>query len=309
MKKNMRNLLVIFILFLISAAGAACTGSERLQPEPEISLYLHETGKIKNIKIEKYLQGVVAGEIEPSWPLEALSAQAILARTYTMKMIEKGSLKDKNADASTDPEEFQAYEPQKINNRIIKAVERTRGKVVTNRGDLIDAWFHADAGGRTAAYVSEGIAPTEKTDVPYIKSTVDPGYRLSPPENKNWTARFPVSIVSKKIFETTGQDTGSIFSAQIEEKGPSGRAVKIKVGKAVIKGPELRSALGNDKIRSTLIKDIFVKNNYLVVKGSGYGHGVGMSQWGAYALAKQGKNAEQIINYFFDNVTIMQQWK
>lgn len=308
-------LLAFFCTFLAGCAGPqGRPGREEPAPlpgngrEPTITLYKNDTGQVQKIKLETYLQGVVAGEMETTWPKEALAAQAILARTFTMKKIQEGGVKQHNTDASTDVEEFQAYAPERINKRVREAVEDTRGLVVTHQGKYINGWFHADAGGRTADSAVEGL-DFRKEKAPYIKSVSDPGFKLSPPENKSWKAEFPLSEVRQKLQNYVGKDPGTIDGVKILEKGPSGRATKIKVGDLTISGPSLRLALGSTVMRSTLFDRLEVEGGRLVAEGRGYGHGVGLSQWGARALAQQGRSASQIVKYFFRDVEIQRAWK
>lgn len=276
--------------------------------EPTISLYNNETGKVQKIKLETYLQGVVAGEMETNWPKEALAAQAILARTFTLKKIQEGGVKKHNTDASTDVEEFQAYMPEKINERVKEAVNETRGLVVTYQGKYINGWFHADAGGRTAASAVEGL-DFRKEKAPYIKSVSDPGFKQSPKENKSWKAEFPLSEVRQKIQNYVGKDPGAIREVKILKKGPSGRATRVKVGDLTISGPSLRLAMGSTIMRSTLFTRLEIQGGRLVAEGRGYGHGVGMSQWGAKALAEEGRSAREIVKYFFRDVDIQRAWR
>jgi len=281
---------------------------ERNAKEPTITLFNKEKGKVEKIKIEKYLEGVVAGEMDTSWPLEALAAQAILARTFTLKKIEEGGVKKYNTDASTDEKEFQAYDPSKINRNVKRAVSRTRGMVVTYNGRYINGWFHADAGGRTAASAVEGLN-FRREKAPYVHSVKDPGFKISPPENKSWKAVFPLSEVRQKIQNQVGSDPGVIREIKILKKGPSGRVMKVKIGNVILSGPSLRMALGSEVMRSTLLTSLRISGDRLIVEGKGYGHGVGMSQWGARAMAEQGKSAEEIIKYFYRNVNIQKVWK
>lgn len=314
MKKGQQMVLLTGILvgalvFLTACPGPAQRPEQvRRDTEPTISLYVNETGQTKQIKLEEYLQGVVAAEMDPTWPQEALAAQAILARTFTMKKIEEGGVKARGTDASTSVEEFQAYDASRINDKVVKAVQRTRGEVVTYGGKYINGWFFADAGGITSASAGEGLA-FYKEKTPYIHSVKDPGFAITVPENKSWTAAFPLDQVKEAVKKVTGQEIGNAHSASIVEKGPSGRATKVKIGNVVAGAPALRLALGNDQMRSTLISGFTIKNNQLVVTGKGYGHGVGMSQWGARALAEQGKKAEDIVAYFFKDVKIEKAWK
>ncbi len=314
----------IFLVALVSVFVLAATGcpnaakkpgvpDNQTRPrgpggkEPTITLFINETGEKKEIKMEEYLKGVVAAEMDTFWPVEALAAQAILARTFTIKKIQQGGVKEHGTNASTSVEEFQSYAPDKINDRVEKAVARTRGKVVTYKGNYINGWFFADGGGKTAASAQEGLA-FKKEPAPYVQSVKDPGFAITVEENKSWTATFPLRQVRQAVKEKAGQDPGSIDSVKIIKKGPSGRATSIRVGKVTVSGPALRLALGSTKMRSTLIDSIAVKGSNLVISGKGYGHGVGMSQWGAKALAQQGKSPEEIINYFFKDVRIQKVW-
>lgn len=317
--RNIRILVTLLALTTILAFLTGCPGPNarpgREEPEriagageePTITLYENDTGQVKEIKLETYLQGVLAGEMDTSWPMEALKAQAILARTFTLKKIEEGGVKKHNTDASTNEEEFQAYSEEKINERVKDAVEETRGLVVTHNGEYINGWFHADAGGRTAASAVEGL-DFKKERAPYIRSVSDPGFEISPPENKSWEAEFSVSEARQKIQNYVGQDPGAITEAEILKRGPSGRATKVKVGDLTISGPSLRLALGSQVMRSTLFDRLEVEGGRLIAEGKGYGHGVGMSQWGAKALAQQGQSAPEIVQYFFRDVRIQRAW-
>ncbi|HHY59708.1 MAG TPA: SpoIID/LytB domain-containing protein [Clostridia bacterium] len=300
-------ILIFFVLGCQQAARKPDAPSEKLGQEPVISLYLHETGETKEIPIEEYLQGVVAAEMDPNWPEEALAAQAILARTFTMKKIEEGGVKEHGTDASTDVEEFQAYDPERINDKVRRAVERTRGEVVTYQGKYINAWFHADSGGKTAASAVEGLE-FRREPAPYIKSVEDPGHAITVPENKSWTATFTKEEVRQAVQKALGTDPGPVTRVEIVKRGPSGRVTSVKVNETILSGPALRLALGSEVMRSTLLDEIRVEQAQVVIRGKGYGHGVGMSQWGARALAEQGKKAEEIVRYFFRDVEIEKRW-
>jgi stage II sporulation protein D len=278
------------------------------EKEPTISLYNNETGKKERIRLEEYLEGVVAAEMDPAWHENSLAAQAILARTFTLKKIKDGGVKAHGTDASTDVEEFQAYDPNRINEKVRKAVRITRGEVLLYQGKYINGWFHADAGGQTAASAIEGLA-YRKEKAPYITSVKDPGFAITVPENKSWGAEFSLDTVRRAVQKTSGKDPGVISSAQITAKGPSGRAETVKINNVTLSAPALRLALGNEKMRSTLLDKFTIKNSRLVMHGKGYGHGVGMSQWGARALAEQGKSPEEIVKYWFKDVELKKMWK
>ena len=162
-RRHLIHFIMIAILALAAASGCAKKPVPKPAPpgasagdEPTISLFINKTGEKKNIKLEEYLQGVVAAEMDTNWPVNALAAQAILARTFTMENIESGRVKKLHGtEASTSVEEFQAYDPTRINDNVRQAVERTRGEVITQDGKLIHSWFSACDGGVSATARSE----------------------------------------------------------------------------------------------------------------------------------------------------------
>ena len=308
-----------FLILLVALAiTAGCAGKQGPAPkaapqqqveEPTISLYINKTGEKKNIKIEEYIQGVVAAEMDTKWPVKALAAQAILARTFTMENIKSSRVKNLHGtDASTSVEEFQAYDPSKINDNVRQAVEMTRGEVATYNGDYVKAWFSACDGG-VSATAEEGLAYT-KEPTPYIKGGVQDGcMSITEPRNKSWEARIPVDQVRSAVKKVTGKDPGQITSVSLEKKGPSGRAEQLRIGNATIGGPALRLALGSEKVRSMLLTDVRVESGHMVLAGKGFGHGVGMCQWGAKLMAEQGKSPEDIIKFYYKDINIEKQWK
>lgn len=306
-----RRCLLLFAALML-VAGCANQPAPKPAPsgeEPTISLFDHKTGERKNIKLEEYIQGVVAAEMDTKWPINALAAQAILARTFTMENIKAGRVqKLHGTDASTSVEEFQAYDPSKINERVRQAVESTRGEVVTYNGDYIHAWFSACDGGISAT-AEEGLAFT-KEPTPYVKGGVQDGcLSITEPKNKAWEARIPVSQARAAVQKLAGKDPGPITAASIGRKGPSGRAEQLKIGSVTVSGPALRLALGSEKVKSMLLSGVWVEDNELVLKGQGFGHGVGMCQWGARLLAEQGKSPEEIVKFYFKDVEIQKQWR
>lgn len=306
---------VLLLVGCLLAAGCtrqqapAPKPAQPLEDEPTISLFINKTGEKKNLKMEEYIQGVVAAEMDPKWPVNALAAQAILARTFTLENINAGRVKQlRGTDASTSVEEFQAYDPSKINDNVKKAVEQTRGEVVVYNNNPIHAWFSACDGGISAS-AEEGLAYT-KDPTPYTKSGVQDGcLSITDPKNKSWEARIPVEQVRAAVQNATGKDPGAITAASIEKKGPSGRAEQIKIGNVSVGGPALRLALGSEKVRSMLLSDLRVEGGQLVLAGKGFGHGVGMCQWGARLMAEQGKSPEDIVKFYFNDVEIQKRWK
>lgn len=274
--------------------------------EPDITVFMHETGEKKTMKMEEYISGVVAGEMKVDWPIEALAAQAILARTFTIQAIEeKGGVSARGTQASTDIKEFQAYSAKAVNENVKKAIDMTRGMVITYQGKPIQAWFHASAGGITAT-AKEGLA-FKDDEPPYIQSVQSPD-DLAPADVQNWTASFTKEEVMD-VLTKMGKTVASIENIEIGKKGPSGRTTVILINKNIeISAPELRVGLDSTKVKSMLLDKVEERGDEIIFTGKGYGHGVGMSQWGANKMAGMGMKPEDIIGKYFKDVTIEKRW-
>ena len=282
--------------------------AEGANQEPQLQVYIAEQGQVSEMAMEEYLMGVVAAEMNPDWDKEALKAQAIIARSFTLqKIAEDGGVPARNANASTDIKEFQAYNADSINDNVREAVEETRGQVAVHGGEFIRGWFHAYAGRRTAL-AREGLE-FRGPNPPYIHIVDSPAEDTVPDEERNWEASFPLSEVRNATRDITGEDPGEITSVEIAEEGPSGRVTRFNVNDVEVSGPELRLALGSTEMRATFVDDISVEGNELVMSGTGYGHGVGMCQWGARALAEDGQSAEEIVQYYYRNIDIVKLWE
>ncbi len=277
--------------------------AETPREEPTISLYVAKTGQVERIKMEEYIAGVVAGEVQTDWPREVLAAQAVLARTFTLQKMQRGKTRH-GTDASTDVKEFQAYAPEKINDAVRAAVQATRGKVITYNGRYIRAYFHSCSGGLTAT-AEEGLDFREEP-TPYLKVVKDPP--CAAPEQQSWTAAFTkaeVLAAARKL----GAGLTAFQRISIADRGPSGRATRLALDGTTVSAPGFRVAIGPDRMKSTLLESLRVEGDRVVMRGKGWGHGVGMSQYGALARAQQGWDHERIIRYYFKGVRIEKLWK
>ena len=273
---------------------------------PQLKVYIKDEKITRVMDAEEYVCGVLAGEMRNDWPEEALKAQAILARTFVVKFITEKHSKYDGADISTDIEEAQAYNAEGINDRIRAAAEATRGQIVCYAGEPIYAWFHAHSGGRTAN-AEEGLS--YKKEAPYMQSVESAESGEAPDDTAEWSAEFTqqqVIAAAADIGVSLGDEVRSVSPGA---KGESGRMKTIRVNGTEIPVNEFRIAIGNTEMKSTWITGLAYEDGLLKMSGKGYGHGVGMSQWGAYEMAEKGKNAEDIINMYFQNVDIVQIWK
>lgn len=276
-----------------------------LEKEPQVQV-VRADSDVEEMGIETYLVGVVAGEMLDDWPKEAYAAQALVARTFALQYLES----HEGRRISTDFEEAQAYQPQKVTDLIREAVEETRGRVIMYEGEPIHAWFHAYAGGQTAS-AREGLA-FEEEEPPYIKSITLEANPLVPEEYQRWTLTLSLAEVEQALT-AQGSAVGPIEEITAEQ-GPTGRITQVRVTSAggevtTITGPEFRAALDPERMKSAKVSRFEVEGGQLHIEGTGYGHGVGLSQWDALAMARDGKKAEEIIQTFYEGVTIERRWE
>lgn len=321
----MRRTLCLVVLLLASLALlAGCAASSKDAPEqpanvppmpdkitkfedgvPVVNVYIKETQAVEEMTLEEYLCGVLAGEMKSDWPIEALKAQAILARTFVLKFMTEKESKYGGADISTDIEEAQAYDAEAIDENIRKAVSETQGLVLSSNAELPYAWFHAHSGGKTE-YAREGL--NWKDPEPGYTRVADGHESDKAPEDaQEWSASFDEEAVIAAA-KTAGATIASVDSAKVGESGDSGRAVTLIIGGQQVNAPDFRIAIGSTEMRSTLLTDIRVENGKLTLSGKGFGHGVGMSQWGAYGYADEGKQAQDIVMEYFRNVEVVKMY-
>jgi len=273
-----------------------------------IKLLHKNTNEVEEVPIDTYLCNVVSAEMPADYEKEALKAQAIVARTYTIYKIQ--NKKHENADICDDSSCCQAWvsketrlsrwdEDKRESNwkKIEECVNETKGKIITYEGKPINAFFHANSGGKTEIPVNVWGG----TGYPYlqvVETAGEEGYDQYESE---------VSLTKEELIdklETKYSDISIDFNNQddikILEYTNSGRVKTVKFGNHNLSGVETRTLLG---LRSTNF-EISRDGDNIKFTVKGYGHGVGMSQTGADSLAKEGKNCFDIINHFYIGVQI-----
>ncbi|MCG0275893.1 MAG: SpoIID/LytB domain-containing protein [Thermosediminibacteraceae bacterium] len=286
---------------------------------------------INELSLEEYLYGVLPNEMPPSWPIEALKAQAVAARTYAVYSILKGGKGSFDVTNDVSDQVYGGYDSEHV--RTNEAVNMTKGEILTYQGEPIAALYHSNSGG-----ITENNSDVNGTELPYLKSVKDE-FSLNSPHS-SWTVKIP---------RTQVQDF------KILEKSESGRIKKLLVrgasGDKVLTGMEIRNAfqlkstlfeiktdamvyltadgeritplnqLGGTTVISSNFKTIlsegivFIKGSegsksmpvtfqYYELQGRGYGHGVGMSQWGAKVMAEKGYDYKDILFHYYKGVDL-----
>jgi stage II sporulation protein D len=241
------------------------------------------------VDLEAYLYGVVGSEMPASWPLEALKSQAVAARSYALYRRDRtqGQLFDVGGTTAHQVYKGLAGESPSVQ----AAVNATQGQVITHGGRVIEAVFHSSSGGHTENSEDIWQRPT-----PYLRGVAD--FDQEAPVF-HWAETFSAQQLQQRI---TG--IGPLRAVATERATPQGRVVSMRLqgsqGSRTLTGAELRQALG---LRSTLVS-FNIAGDTIRVDGRGYGHGLGMSQWGAHGLASRGQNYQQILTHYYQGTAL-----
>lgn len=299
MAKGLKNIKIFSIFSFVIVIVLSCFLLSSCNKENiNIKFYNIQTKDIENLKLEEYIEGVVAGEIDNNSPIEALKAQAVLARSFTMYFIKNNKSKYEGADISNDISEAQAYNKENINDKIKRAVKETMGIVLTYNDKYINTWFHSNSGGRTTT-AKNGLNFLGE-EPPYLK-VIDTTENSTNTKNYTWSESFSKSEILSAL-----RNMGlSISTLTTFEKGivdESGRCLSFNVGGVTVNSNTFRLNIGSTKFKSTLINKITVNSDLVKFEGLGYGHGVGLSQEYAIILANQDKNYKDIIKTFYKDI-------
>lgn len=312
-------LCIVVILPFLIVRGCGMQEKEELKYKQgfRVKVYMTAEDKIQEMLFEDYLKGVVAAEMPAEYELEALKAQAVAARTYSYgRMLGLYATRDDvhmGADVCTDYRHCQAWKSTgelrkqwgylnslKHWGRISKAVEDTQGMILTYDGRVINSLFHANSGGRTENNEEYFRGKAE----PYLRSVISEGeedYR-----DFEVTVCIPVQdFIGKlkvKYPELKVASKNILDDMEILSYSEGGKVKEIRIGNVRMEGRALREAL---LLRSTNFAFDMAEDGTLAVTTVGYGHGIGMSQWGANAMAKRGKNFEEILKHYYTGVELV----
>ncbi|MGG4216711.1 stage II sporulation protein D [Paenibacillus jamilae] len=296
----------------IPAVPAAPARSVPVAAEPDVRVYVTSTGRTETLPLEQYIVGVVAAEMPPSFEEEALKAQAIAARTFIARRLLADDTSGAPAGADvTDTVKHQAYiSKAKLTRewehsgksadlaKIRQAVRDTKDTIMVYEGKPITASFFSTSNGYT-----ENSEDVWAKAVPYLRS-------VSSPWDKQLAPRFTetVTMSRQSVFDrlglsraavTASTGRGSMPEIRILSKTEGHRIKKIEVGGLVFTGPEIRNKLGLRSAEFTWKTE----GDRIAITTYGYGHGVGMSQWGANGMAKEGHTATQILLHYYTGIS------
>ena len=296
--KNKILLLIVVVLSVIAISGSKkettyFNNAKKEEVKEEIKLALKDTstGEIKNIELEDYIVGVVAGEMPASFNEEALKAQAIASRTYAMYKMKNSNgtydlVTDKTNQVYITEDKMKSLWQENFDyyfEKIKRAVYDTKDLIMTYNGDIILSLYFARSNGKTEDAISVFGSNQE-----YLKSVESP--------EENLTSE--VTISKDKFCNKLNISCDAINISNVL-KSSSGRINSLNINDKTFKGTEIRTLFD---LKSTDF-DITIDSEIKFIT-KGYGHGVGMSQYGANKLAQNGKNYEEILKHYYQNINI-----
>jgi stage II sporulation protein D len=246
---------------------------------------------INYVDLEHYLYSVVGSEMPTSWPIEALKAQSVAARSYVLYHRQRSRNPNFDVGSTTAWQVYGGLEQEAASTQT--AVEGTRGQVLTYNGQVIEAVFHSASGGHT-----ENVEDIWSQPIPYLRAVQD--FDAGSPVYQ-WGVNFSLQEFGQRI-----PGIGNLVAAVPVRTTPRGRIVEMRLegdaGSRIVSGNDLRRALN---LRSTLFS-VSIAGNQVQISGRGFGHGVGLSQWGAHNLAQQGYTYQQILGHYYQGVQLSQ---
>ncbi len=255
---------------------------------------------VNELDMEDYVKGILCHEAAPWWPREALKAQAVIARSYAV--YQKQFTKDKDFDLTNDiySQVYGGKTSEKW--RANLAVNSTRGKVLLFEGKAFSSYYHATCGGHT-----EDAAQLWKIDIAPLKGVKCPFCLHSP--HFSWEKKIPLAEIRQRL-EAKGHNCPRIENITISGRNLSGRITFLKIageGRALeISAKDFRQALGPNLVRSANFT-LEISGDTAYFKGLGWGHGVGLCQWGMYFMAKKGRKYPDILKYYFPQTELITQ--
>ncbi len=263
-----------------------------------VRVYREKSNVVEKVPLEKYVYGVVSSEVPVSFEEDALKAQAVASRTYVMYAMESNKDKEFDVYDSVNSQVYNSDDELKekwgdkyseYSNKIKKVIVDTKGEYLTYDDKIIEAFFFSTSTGYT-----ENSEEVFSEALPYLRSVESSWDETSPSFNDE------KEFAKTDFYNKLGIKYSDILDVSDIKKTSSGRIKSLKINNKEFTGKEIRTKL---QLRSTFFT-FYEKDNKILVKTKGYGHGVGMSQYGANGMALAGFKYEDILNYYYTGVKI-----
>ncbi len=298
----MRNKILLGVVIILSLILVVVVSNKNNTNhsflDEEIHIKVKDKETIETLKLEDYLIGVLAAEIPASFDIEALKAQAVASRTYALYKINHSNndyniladIKDQAYITEEEMKDKWKEDYQKYYNKIKEAIEATKNEAMYYNDEIIESYYFSMSNGKTA---EASLVFSES--LPYIQS-VDSSWDNETIRNFIFEKEITKEIFCQKL------EINNCNEIKIDNinKDNTNRILTININDKTYKGTEIRNKL---ELRSTDFS-FELNNNNIKITTKGYGHGVGMSQYGANGMAKEGKNYQEILNYYYKNILI-----
>jgi stage II sporulation protein D len=252
---------------------------------------------VNEINLEDYIKGVLYHEVSHRWPMEAIKAQAIASRTYAFYQVQENAHRHYHLYSDVSSQVYNGVYAERY--RTNSAVDQTKGRVLLWKGKPVPAFFHSTCGGHT-----ENASSLWKVDLPPLAGTECSYCKNSP--HFSWDYDMEIGTLEEAL-KSAGYMVGSSYSVNIVSRNRSRRVDSVIIKghnySESIKAKDLRHLVGPLLLKSTNF-NVSVKNGRIYFKGKGWGHGVGMCQWGAFAMAKKKKTADEILAYYYPGAKV-----
>lgn len=302
-----KSKLIFFAVLILSVILGSILMIQKLKTpkitqEPVIKLYLSGEDRVIELALEGYLAGTVAAEMPAGFGPEALKAQAVCARTYAVRKIIEGRSYPRGAHLSDDINSCQAYigaeefarrnpsNYRELWSKIEKAVEATRGIIMVYENQPIDALYHSTCGGKT-----ESALATTGRDIPYLRS-VECNYCQASRYYESQQVFSPQDL--KNLIKTSPNNK---ISLKITSRTEAGRVFRLELNGQSLYAETFRRSLGLPSTWWSLSLD----NGSLIVNSRGYGHGLGLCQYGAGGMAAAQKDYKQILQHYYQQIEVL----
>ena len=253
---------------------------------------------VNELPLEEYVAGTVRGEASERWPAEALRALAVAARTYAVFQQGRAVGKAFHVVAGNQDQNFTGSTSPGSPAR--EAARATAGQVLTWQGRVFPTFYHSDSGGFTEAaqsvFSGDGVPPLEGVRDEF--STESPNY--------TWTVTVPLTVIGERL-RRGGLEVGQVTRVTVLERSPSFRVTRLAVehsrGTVTLRGADFRRLIGYDALKSTLFVPV-AQDGVVRFEGRGWGHGVGLSQFGAKGMADRGYTYPQILEHYYPGTVL-----
>ena len=253
---------------------------------------------VNELPMEEYVAGTVRGEASERWPGEALRAQAVVARSYAVFQQSRAAGKAFHVVATHQDQNFVGWAMEGTPAR--EAARMTAGQVLTWQGRVFPTFYHSDSGGFTEAaqsvFSGDGVPPLDG---------VRDEFSMESP-NYTWTMSLPLTVIGERL-RRGGLDVGQVTRLTVLERSPSFRVARLAVehsrGTATLRGADFRRLIGYDALKSTLFVPV-AQDGVVRFEGRGWGHGVGLSQFGAKGMADRGYAYPQILEHYYPGTAL-----